>query len=749
MIFEELDPDGPPPPVLGGRYALCDPSRPLGRGGFGRVYLAQDMQVGNQQVAVKLIRATGPDREGAFEQVNRRVGKEVQAQADAGEHDHVVRVIDRGFFAEERWFYVVTEFCNGGDLGRWQQQAGATASRREIAEAVAALCDAVQLLHDKGDSAHYDLKPGNVLLKLRSDKAGLMEGANPRSQRLGHYWAAVADFGLARSLEPEGGRSGEGAGFGSDGFMAPEQRRGEGDKRSDVYGLGGLLYFLLVGLPPNGVADSVGDEIAQQTGAPPVAQSGKRTEPAKFDDGPHRRLWKICEHALSDDPRRRYAKPKVLAEELQRWLRDEPTEATRPPVGPREHLSLAARRHRAGLTVFGVVMAVSIVGGIFALLWNVERVGRQVEVAEARAVAEQVRADAANERAKIAEELTQSQEAAIKVEKDRRLTAQQLASTESRLRGSQESVRNFLEDLLYGADTYALRGEQFTIDHLIDRAKRTLGSLSGDTAAAALAGRVMGRVSSNHRRYDDGVAMLETAASQWRQVVAEADAAGRVQESLIYRDELATCLNHLAWALVHNGHKFQTGGVDVSAERVDQALAIAHEAADLMLQIKGESDDDTLALRTDVARMLTMSGRPGEAVLIYNDVLATLHGRPSHQMSRDILGAGWAVVSHLRRGEREQAKAVVRSLLAPFDELEVPRLRYRLPWSLAQAGEQIAGFDPFWPFAESDLAAIGLVLGEIAAERNKVQNERPGDVNYDNIQSALDNLRELVAESGQ
>jgi eukaryotic-like serine/threonine-protein kinase len=202
-------------PTVIGRYRVI---RRLGQGSFGRVYLAQDDELG-RAVAVKIPnpeRVSGPEGREAFLDEARTL-----ARLD---HPHIVPVFDVGW-TDEGVCYVVSKFVEGSDLARRLREG--RMPFRDSAELVATIAEALHHAHQHG-LVHRDVKPANILLD---------------AQRRPH----VSDFGLALSDEAYG------KGFktaGTPAYMSPEQARGEGhrvDGRCDVFSLGIVFYELLTG----------------------------------------------------------------------------------------------------------------------------------------------------------------------------------------------------------------------------------------------------------------------------------------------------------------------------------------------------------------------------------------------------------------------------------------------------------------------------------------------------------------------
>src|SRR6516164_8568068 len=169
----------------------------LGRGGMGVVYRARHLRLG-RLVALKTVLA------GSYAGPNERERFRREAEAVAAlRHPNVVQVYDVGD-ADGRPYFTM-ELMEGGSLAR--KLSGAPQPARQAAALLATLAGAVQAAHE-ASIVHRDLKPGNVLLA-------------------GDGTPKVADFGLARRLDQEGGLTRTGAALGTPSYMAPEQARGD------------------------------------------------------------------------------------------------------------------------------------------------------------------------------------------------------------------------------------------------------------------------------------------------------------------------------------------------------------------------------------------------------------------------------------------------------------------------------------------------------------------------------------------
>jgi hypothetical protein len=202
-----------PGEILAGRYRIVTP---LGRGGMGEVYRADDTKLG-QPVALKFLPAPlGEDADR-----RRRLLDEVRLARRVA-HPHVCHVWDVGEVGGHD--FLVMEYVDGEDLASLLRRVGRLPEDR-AARMARELCAGLAAVHDQG-ILHRDLKPANVLVDGR-----------------GHV--KLADFGLAAAMGDVGDAD---ARSGTPAYMAPEQIEGhEVTRRSDVYALGLVLYELFTG----------------------------------------------------------------------------------------------------------------------------------------------------------------------------------------------------------------------------------------------------------------------------------------------------------------------------------------------------------------------------------------------------------------------------------------------------------------------------------------------------------------------
>ncbi|MFO0850980.1 MAG: serine/threonine-protein kinase [Gemmataceae bacterium] len=331
--------------VIAGRYRLV---RPLGEGGMGAVFLAEQTDPVKRPVAVKLIRAgkESPAIAARFE-------AERQALA-LMQHPHIARVFDGGVTVDGRPFFVM-EYVDGRPLTDFCRDRGL--SLRAKLDLFLQVCDAVRHAHQKG-VIHRDLKPGNVLVA---------EGDGRASPK-------VIDFGIAKAtagkLSADALTTAAGAVLGTPAYMAPEQAGNaeDADTRTDGYALGVLLYELLTGTTPIEAerlkATPVYDllELIKDEEAEPPSRRMVRLGDTATARQLRRELDWIALKALAKERDRRYESVAGLAEDVRRFLADKPVQAGPPSQWYR--VRKWGWRNRVGVAGLALIAAV-----MFAVGW--------------------------------------------------------------------------------------------------------------------------------------------------------------------------------------------------------------------------------------------------------------------------------------------------------------------------------------------------------------------------------------------
>jgi serine/threonine-protein kinase len=551
-------------PEAGERYTL---SRLHASGGIGRVWLAHDSSLG-RDVALKEVR---PERVG-HPTIRARFLKEAWITGQL-EHPGVVPIYELGCGTDERGPFYTMRFVRGRTLAeavaayhrnRAERRAGPL-ELRELLTAFQGVCNAVAYAHSRG-VLHRDLKPQNVVLG-------------------GYGEAIVLDWGLARvqgrpdadaapvvapdDTDPEA--TVQGQVLGTPAYMAPEQAEGRLDlldARSDVYGLGAVLYEVLCGKPPFGGPNTTAVLRRVVHEAP--------ASPRSIVPGTPRALEAVCLKALAKKPAERYGSAKELAHEVERWLADEPVAAYRDPMATR--LTRWGRRHRT-LAAALAVAVLAVLGGLGAVL-------------------------AVQTRAK-AELAAKNQE-----------LAEQQAEVEARFETAQKAIATFhtgvSEDvLLKNANLKELRTK------LLKEAAGFYGDLekllAGKTDAKsrkllAESTYQLGELTEKIGDRKQALAVQQQGLALWRELAsaAVADVDARVK--------LARSVHAVGWLLLETGDP--AGALAALREQRDVALALEAEAP------TDAGRSQLVQAHSGIGVALERTGKPAEALEAHEKALA-------------------------------------------------------------------------------------------------------------------------------
>ncbi len=361
----------------GVRYRVIRPHR---KGGLGAVFVAVDAEL-NRQVALKRILDERADDEATRQRFL------LEAEITAGlEHPGIVPVYGLGVYRDGRPFYAM-RFIQGDSLKehivahhhrkRLSRAEGPRPKPRGLGPEVSSnlelskllrrfldVCNAIEYAHRRG-VLHRDIKPGNILIGKYGETLVVDWGLAKASGHVG-VEASVTEPALTPAASSGSGETLPHSRVGTPAYMSPEQARGDLEHvgvASDVYGLGASLYYLLVGRPPFMGRDlpRILEEVVR----------GSFPRPREVDPTLDRALEAVCLKAMALRPEDRYPSPRKLADDLERWLADEPVEAYA-ERWPRR-AARWSRRHATLVTSMGILM----VAGLLALGGFAGMVSRQ------------------------------------------------------------------------------------------------------------------------------------------------------------------------------------------------------------------------------------------------------------------------------------------------------------------------------------------------------------------------------------
>ncbi|MCH7592374.1 MAG: serine/threonine protein kinase [Planctomycetes bacterium] len=548
--------------------------RKIGQGGMGTVYEAEQ-ESPRRTVALKVIRAGL-----ASSQLLKRFELESQVLGRL-QHPGIGQIYQAGTADTEsgKRPYFAMEYVRGVDLRRHIKQKNP--NTRQRLELLGMICDAVHHAHQKG-VIHRDLKPGNILV----DQSG-----QPK----------ILDFGVARATDSDMQittmQTDVGQLIGTLQYMSPEQVAADPndlDTRSDVYALGVIAYEMLTGHAPYDLKNKMIHEVAR------IIQEDEPTSLSSTNKTFRGDIETIVVKALEKDKERRYQSAAGLAEDIRRYLQDEPILARRQSAV--YQLQKFAKRHKAVAGGLGIAIAALVVGMATSTYLYIQA------------------------------------ESARQGEQEQRIFAQKREADAVAAREESDQVVQFLTDTLGAADPEK-SGKDVTVREVMDQAANRVGTAF--LTKPLIEARLRHTIGWTYR----GLGMLEAA----NQHLTTASEIRRRELGQDHPDTLVAMMN-LASTVLNQGHIAE-------AERLHRAVL------EIQRRVLGEEHLNTLASMQNLANAIRLQGRHAEAETLYRKTLEIEHrvlGLEHPQSLTAMQNLGNAL---FRKGQYAEAETVFRQTM--------------------------------------------------------------------------------------
>lgn len=353
---EDSDANQDQSPIVGGRYQVMSIHA---HGGLGMVSKAKDREL-RRVVALKEIQprfANSKENRARFLREAKITGRL--------EHPGIVPIYSVGQYEDGRPYYAM-RMIDGVSLRdaiiefhstkRTMDAVDHSLRLRSLIQRFASVCDALSYAHSQG-VLHRDIKPDNIMLGKHGETLLVDWGLATRIGQIENVsLASTTESQVSESVQTEVGRI-----LGTLLFMSPEQAAGNREdvsEFSDIFSMGATLFAILTGEAPyNKSADDLIGDILE-------GRVRKVRDLAPMVSPP---LAAICERALAAKPSDRYIDAREMAEDLERWLADEPVLAYTDPIGAQ--VSRFTRRHRSSMVIGVIALGAIALASLVSLVW--------------------------------------------------------------------------------------------------------------------------------------------------------------------------------------------------------------------------------------------------------------------------------------------------------------------------------------------------------------------------------------------